>query len=176
MENLANLTIKLLQNELSEQQFLDALGIAREEVGAFTSALVARAITDKNGSDLNDAEMIRFKFALREPPQGYDSELDYWHNLLLQDWHQEHEELISDLQMKADPSSIPYLTAAIGLKPLLGYLAYDDYGAYYKKCLWALQAIGTDEAIEVIRSCTSSSDPALNNEASYRLSRLGSVQ
>ena len=66
---------------------------------------------------------------------------------LLDPDHDEHEDIIGYLQDYPDPASVPYLKRAIALKPALAYLDYDDYGAYYKKCLWALQAIGTDEAL-----------------------------
>ncbi len=58
------------------------------------------------------------------------------------------------------------------LKPALAYLDYDDYGSYYKKCLWALQAIGTPDAIAVIAECARADDPALRRQAEYRLARI----
>ena len=76
------------------------------------------------------------------------------------------------LQDCRDPSSVPILKKAILLKPRLEYLEYDDYGSYYKKCLWALQDIGTDEAILVIRDFANSEDSALKEHAEYRLSKI----
>ena len=51
--------------------------------------------------------------------------------------HFEHEDTILFLEFNPDPGSVPHLREAIELKPKLEYLDYDDYGAYYKKCLWA---------------------------------------
>jgi hypothetical protein len=76
------------------------------------------------------------------------------------------------LQQAAEPYAIPFLRDAIALKPRLAYLAYDDYGAYYKKCLWALVAIGTADAIDIIRMCSQGDDPVLREQALYRLSKL----
>lgn len=85
--------------------------------------------------------------------------------------HHEHEDIIRALQLAADPYSIPYLKQAILLKPRLTYLEYDDYGAYYKKCFWALAAIGTEEAMQVIRDLSRSDNTILREQALYRLSR-----
>lgn len=95
-----------------------------------------------------------------------------WCARLLQTDHLDHEEIISDLQDAADPYSIPFLRQAVLLKPCLEYLAYDDYGSYYKKCFWALRAIGTPQAVAVIREFTTSEDLAAKEQALYRLSRI----
>ncbi len=58
------------------------------------------------------------------------------------------------------------------MKPRLSYLDYDDYGAYYKKCFWALNAIGTDDAIAIIEEFASSKDSVIKREALYRMSKL----
>jgi hypothetical protein len=92
--------------------------------------------------------------------------------LLLDATHMLHEEIIRLLQRREDPYVIPYLRQAVLLKPRLEYLSYDDYGAYYKKCFWALRAIGTVEAIAVIEEFAGSSDPVIREQATYRLSRI----
>lgn len=94
-----------------------------------------------------------------------------WERLLVTT-HFEHEDIIRFLQNNPDPLGVPFLRAAIELKPNLKYLDYDDYGAYYKKCLWALYAIGTNESLEVIQECSQSEIPELRSEANYRLSKL----
>jgi hypothetical protein len=92
-------------------------------------------------------------------------------NRLIDPNHLDHEEIIRYLQDHPDSGSVPYLKEAILLKPALEYLEYDDYGAYYKKCLWALQEIGTPEAVRLIRECAVSDIPELKGEAIYRLSK-----
>lgn len=91
---------------------------------------------------------------------------------LLEVDHSEHEDLIRFLQEAAAPYSVPFLREAVRLKPQLEYLEYDDYGAYYKKCLWALAAIGTAEARAVIEELAQAEDPVLREEAAYRLSKF----
>ena len=77
------------------------------------------------------------------------------------------------LQQAEDPYAIPFLRQAILLKPRLEYLSYDDYGAYYKKCFWALSAIGTPEALGVIEDFARSPHSVVREQAAYRLTRIG---
>ena len=91
---------------------------------------------------------------------------------LLQAGHFEHEDIIGCLQDFADPYAVPFLREAVLMKPCLSYLEYDDYGAYYKKCFWALNAIGTDDAITTIEEFASSNDSVVKREALYRLSKV----
>jgi HEAT repeat protein len=101
-----------------------------------------------------------------------DTYTDLGCQLLGEDWHTQHENLIGNLQEIADPQTIPAIKRAIDLKTSLLYLEYDDYGSYYKKCLWALQAIGTPEAISAIEDCTYSRDSLLRDQALHRLSKI----
>lgn len=92
--------------------------------------------------------------------------------LLLLDFHTRHEDIIGLLQKAADARSIPAVRQAVLLKPRLEYLNHDDYGSYYKKCFWALKAIGTPEAVAVIREFAKSEVPAAREQAIYRLSKI----
>jgi len=85
--------------------------------------------------------------------------------------HFEHEDIILFLEFNPDARSVPHIRNAINLRPELEYLAYDDYGAYYKKCLWALQKIGTPEALQLIKECAESEISALRDQARYRLQK-----
>jgi hypothetical protein len=93
---------------------------------------------------------------------------------LIREDHYEHEKIIGFLQRTADPYAISFLRQAILLKPRLDYLAYDDYGAYYKKCFRALRAIGTPDALAVIREFATSNETPLREQALYRLSKIES--
>lgn len=83
--------------------------------------------------------------------------------------HEDHEEIVRLLQDYPENQSVPYLRQVIQLKPALAYQKHDDYGAFYKKCLWALQDIGTPDALALIKECASSTDSALKEQAEYRL-------
>lgn len=86
--------------------------------------------------------------------------------------HYDHAEIIQNLQFRKNPYAIPYLKKVVALKPQLSYLDYDYYGAFYKKCFWALESIGTEESIAVIQLYTSSLDKQIRDEARYRLAKI----
>lgn len=102
----------------------------------------------------------------------FSSYFDLACQLLTEDWHISHEDLIGRFQDAEDPQAVPYLRQAIELKARLKYLDYDDYGAYYKRCLWALTAIGTPEAMAVIKKYANSDIEALREQARYRLTEI----
>ena len=93
--------------------------------------------------------------------------------LLIETWHHSHEEIIRYLQNNPSDSSIEAIRLAILLKPQLKYLHYDDYGAYYKKCFWALAVNPNPNAIDVIRDFLDSDNEALRKQAIYRLGKIG---
>jgi HEAT repeat protein len=92
--------------------------------------------------------------------------------MLVDGSHQLHGDIIRSLQDRKDPYAIPFLRRAVLLKSNLEYLSYDDYGSYYKKCFWALCAIGTPEAFAVIEDFANSTDNVIREQARYRLSRI----
>jgi hypothetical protein len=113
--------------------------------------------------------------AARENPPVHDEipdSVEAQCELLLDPKHMLHEEIVWRLQQRKDPYAIPFLRQAVLLKPQLEHLSYDDYGAYYKKCFWALRAIGTAEAIAVIEEFAESSDAVVREQAKYRLFRI----
>lgn len=91
--------------------------------------------------------------------------------LLLLD-HEDHQEIIWDLQMRKDPYAIPYIKRAIFFKPDLAYLASEEDSTYFKRCLWVLQEIGTVEAINLIEEYTHSDNEVLAEQARYRIYRI----
>jgi hypothetical protein len=107
-----------------------------------------------------------------ENQSAADEELEQTWIKLNDPSHFEHEDIIHFLEFNPDPRSVPRIRDAINLKPQLKYLDYDDYGAYYKKCLWALQKIGTPEAVQLIKDCAESEITALRDQARYRLEKI----
>lgn len=91
---------------------------------------------------------------------------------LLLTTHRDHERIVRLLQNNPDGASVPHLRRAIALKPSLAHLDYDDYGAFYKKCLWALQEIATPEALAAIEESARSSIEPLRQAAQHRLQRI----
>ena len=122
--------------------------------------------------DPTDASFVEAALGLIGRVGVPDNWLEILSKLAIDINHRRHEDIIGMLQRCRNPKSVSILKKAILLKPKLEYLEYDDYGSYYKKCLWALQDVGTEEALLVIRECTKSDDSALREQAEYRLSKI----
>jgi hypothetical protein len=154
-------------NRISREEVFERLPFDTYQVFNEIRQQLTVALESKDGDLIETTLLVAGLFDIPE-----DHYIDMLWLLVAEDWHRKHEDIIGTLQDHADPRSIPCIKQAIDLKPRLEYLAYDDYGSYYKKCLWALQDIGTPEAIAVIQDCTESQDSALREEAFYRLSKI----
>ncbi|WP_243374137.1 hypothetical protein [Geotalea sp. SG265] len=155
--------LALCAKSIEPAEFFERYGITPDEVGDEVKRILSNALESRDAEEVEYALMLGFCFSFP------DKILPLIHDLLGADWHESHENMISILQDRKHPSSVEFIRRAALLKPELQYLEYDDYGAYYKKCMWALQAIGTEEAIEAIKSFASAEDPILAREARYRL-------
>jgi hypothetical protein len=89
--------------------------------------------------------------------------------LLSLDWHEEHEELASFLQLKRDARAVDALARAATLK--FSYLSYNDSHAFARKCVWALADIGTEDAKHRLLEIAESDDRELASYAKRRLER-----
>jgi hypothetical protein len=93
--------------------------------------------------------------------------------LLLQDWHMQHENIAMVLQDLRHPATVDclYQTALAEL----AYLEYDESYALGVKCIFALQAIGTDRAKEKLALIAGGSNPVLAEKARQLLLSLDNV-
>lgn len=158
------------------------IGLSGEAVKRYAGEWIVR-ITDETAMArhihglVQRGELARAGFALpREKPYEVGITPQKYFAIereqLLLTTHCDHEAIVRLLQDNADGASVPYLRQAIALKPSLAHLAYDDYGAFYKKCLWALQEIATPDALAAIKEYARSDIEPLRNEAQYRLQRI----
>ncbi|CAN7609638.1 hypothetical protein [Rhizobium sp. LjRoot254] len=145
----------------------DTLPLDLNDISSAVRDQLGAAITAKSSDVVEAALGLALLFDV--PLSVY---FDLSCQLVTEDWHISQEDIIRLLQDAEDARAIPFLRTAIDLKPRLEHLAHDDYGSYYKKCLWALSAIGTPDAIAVIRDCVNSEIAPLREEAEYRLSKI----
>ena len=92
--------------------------------------------------------------------------------LLPLDWHYQHENIALALQRLADSSSVDSLYLAAQSRH--AYLDYDQAYALAVKCIWALGAIGTDEAREKLQRLAASEKTVISLAAQHQLARLSS--
>jgi hypothetical protein len=161
--------MSFVSGELDEESFLRSYGVDRNQIVGEIFNQIESSALNKSADSLDYALLMANIFAFESHAKAL---VTVFHELLPQYWHQKHEDMIQFLQLQRMTESVAALRAAIALKPKLEYLEYDDYGSYYKKCLCALAAIGTGDAVEIIRECTKSEDLALREQALYRLSKV----
>lgn len=87
--------------------------------------------------------------------------------LLDENWHTSEENIVSILEIIKDPKSVDKLyEVAINVPD------YDEMCALAKKCMWALSAINTPEAIQKLKLLQNSDDPIIRENASFQLEQV----
>lgn len=156
-----------MKGTIDDAAFTNAYGILPDEWPAEISRLFQLATA--TGS----ADILEYATHLHARLGTQIDVVPMFNELVTQTWHNCHEYMIRYLQEHPSEASVAALGKAIALKPSLDYLDYDDYGAYYKRCMWALAVNPSPDAIEVIKECARSNDDALREQAVYRLRKLG---
>jgi hypothetical protein len=105
---------------------------------------------------------------------GNDAQFtDILNTLLINPNHHRHQFVTKCIQTNKSPSSVPYIQQV--LEKGFDDFAYtcSESGVVAKWFSWALFAIGTKEAIDLIRKYAQSDDVGIREEMVYRLSKLG---
>jgi HEAT repeat protein len=110
---------------------------------ARTVALLERAHVDRNADDVDYALLLAHTVGLTA------AHVPILNQLLLEPWHQKHEDIASVLQRLQDPRGVESLYTAA--QATHAYLDYDEVFGLARKCTWALAKIGTPEALESLR-------------------------
>lgn len=103
-----------------------------------------------------------------------DNPLTYFiedlNELLISLWHEQHENIVMLIQVVKADSSVEYLYNAINLHP--SYLAWDENLAFEVKCIWALGAIGTPNAVEKLNLLSLSENEIISSNANRQIVRI----
>lgn len=91
-------------------------------------------------------------------------------DLLISDWHRNHEDIVSLIEKISDCRSIEYLYKALFLKP--EYLSWDENYAFEKKCIHAIAKIDEIKSISLLKKISNSNNIVLNECASNILERI----
>ncbi len=99
---------------------------------------------------------------------GADSDYtDILLKLFDEDWHTSEEDIISVLELIKDPKSVDKL-----YEVALDVPDYDDMRAIAKKCMWALSAINTSDAIQRLKMLEKVDDLIIRENASFQLKEV----
>ncbi len=96
--------------------------------------------------------------------------------VLLEDWHQEHSELITAIQFHESKMAFNVEVIRWSLEHLPTYLAKDQdvKHSYVKKCMYAIAAQPQPEAKLALQELQESEDDTISRLASDQLTRLAS--
>jgi LL-diaminopimelate aminotransferase len=98
--------------------------------------------------------------------------IQQYNRLVLDTNHKKHQEIVKKIQHLKHPSSVPFLRKALenGFE-IYQYTCSDD-DVIAKWFSHALAAIGTDEAIQVIKDFSASENELIAKEMQYRLAKI----
>lgn len=80
--------------------------------------------------------------------------------LLLEDWHDSHEDIVFQLGLIGDPCAIAAIAKAIVI-PFHHLVEWDNLHEFQRKCVYALARIGTAESLTTLEIIAQHPDPQL---------------
>lgn len=133
---------ELMLGKISNKKFLKINNITQIE-SVIEQGLDA-SFRSKSATDVEQYIYLIFKFEV------YKKEyVDILNNLLISEWHYQHENIVILLEKISSLSSIPYLYNAIDLRPQ--YLTCNNSHSFEIKCVRAIYYIGKEKAIPYLK-------------------------
>ena len=148
--------------EIDNKDFLDNLyeevvcAIAKEDSQRLEYLIYALLLWEEK--ERNTIVLLKEKF------------LDCLNNVLLLEWHKQHEIVIDLLQKMPDEKSISYLYKAIYLK--LVYLEWDENYSFQKKCVRVIAKIGGEEAIKYLEALCKDENEIIRELAKRKIEQV----
>lgn len=155
---------KLMLGTVSKDRFLELIKVKSENLGDELSEMLNYAY--KQHSDVNVETALYLVFTYELFSENY---IDVLNNIILCDWHEQHENIAMLVQRLKSPKSVYYLYVSINQK--YSYLEYDDSYALAVKCIWALGDIGNEEAKEYLMKLLNSENEIIVENAKKQLER-----
>lgn len=78
--------------------------------------------------------------------------------LLLQDWHEMHEDIVFELGLIGDPRPVEAILKAATI-PFSYLIKWQNLHEFQRKCAYALARIATEESREALKILSTNSDP-----------------
>lgn len=160
-----NIFEKFFMNKISEKELIDQIGVCSPQFEKILKEEMEDTILKKDGKRLG---YLIYTLFLTEDSIDMNLYVDILNQLIICDWHKEHENIAMILQKIHSPSSVTYLKKALYLNP--EYLNWDDNYAFEVKCIWALGYIKNLESKEVLELVSKESNEILAQNAKKQLS------
>ena len=115
------------------------------------------AITHKNASRIECAIILAGSL-------GEDKKLlSQYENLLLEDWHHSHEDLVDIMESYGNASNVAPLQKAFSLS--LPYMEYNHHYSFHRKLLYAIQKLAPQQFAQIHKTVRNKLCVALRKEA-----------
>ena len=166
MSNLNTENIRMLMKKnISKDEFLAIEGMDENSIGESVYKELIEAMNHQLPIRVDNLLFLIFHFNLLDEKMD-----DILNQLLMCDWHMQHENIAMLLQRLKSPSSIEalYETAIKEYE----YLEYDEAHALALKCIWALGDIGTELAKQKLQLLLNSNIPVIKENAQKQLNRI----
>jgi len=92
-------------------------------------------------------------------PKG-ESRLRLLIELLLEDGHDRHEDIVLELGLLKNPTAVPAIAKAVAV-PFSNLVQWENIHEFQRKCVYALARIGTPESRSALEQLTRHADPHL---------------
>ena len=90
--------------------------------------------------------------------------------LLLDDWHDLHEDIVFDLGLLGEPSAVEAIQKAINI-PFGHLVEWGNLHAFQRKCAYALARIGTEQSRVALETLARSTDSYIREYSEEGLSK-----
>ncbi|MFK8270542.1 hypothetical protein [Capnocytophaga stomatis] len=126
-------------------------------VDALSALFLKDCVANKDGETLEGVLLIVLVFNIHNKEV-----VALCQELLLEDWHKCHEDIISVLEETRNKESVVYLLKAFRVK--LKYMQYNNYYSFHKKLLWAIYKLSGSQYKNGLLQLTEHISPKLKPE------------
>jgi hypothetical protein len=158
-----NLIRDLRKRKITSDEFLRRFRSGQSSGGSMASCLLQEAYSAKDSEAVEYALLAGFTLGFG--PKSFRT----FCQLLEEDWHMSHEDLVSLVGEFRDPSTVDLLLAMTS--KTYKYLEYDEARALAVKAIWALGSIPGDSADRALHDIAKSDNPILRENALHQLDR-----
>lgn len=154
---------KLMSGRISKEQFLEINAIS-DITDTIEKGLV-EAYQSQNADSVEEFIYLTFVF------EFFDERIvDVANQLLVSDWHYNHEDITWILQKISSWESIEYLYDAIELQPQ--YLAWNDNYTFEVKCVRAIYYIGKEKSFSYLEKLCKHPNDVIREMAQRQIKKL----
>lgn len=159
---------KLMLNQITKAQYLKLVGIDQDAIKEKIYTDLAYAYNQR------DETLVEYCIYLLCIFNVYDEQfVTLLNQLLLSDWHYQHENIAELLQELRNPSSVIPLYETVNKR--FEYLDYDEFNTLAVKCIWALGDIASDTAKKCLLLLQENEDRIISSNAKKQIMRLERV-